>query len=143
MHVSGFEHAVARYDKHTPMLFDGEEYSFAARLYAHGFNLYAPPTGVSIVTVRDGCNAVAIFRHDLSYLRDSKTVPRVGCCRRQHTLARTGKESQVLAGELEHAILRTAQERASHLGDAERRRAAAEQCVHRDLIARSSHFELL
>jgi hypothetical protein len=35
---------VCRYDVHTPMLFDGEELSFAARLFTHGFNLYAPPT---------------------------------------------------------------------------------------------------
>lgn len=33
-----------RYDPHTPMLFDGEELSYAVRLFTHGFNLYAPPT---------------------------------------------------------------------------------------------------
>jgi hypothetical protein len=33
-----------RYDPHTPMLFDGEELSFAVRLFTHGYNLYAPPT---------------------------------------------------------------------------------------------------
>jgi hypothetical protein len=35
---------ICRYDVHTPMLFDGEELSYAARLFTHGFNLYAPPT---------------------------------------------------------------------------------------------------
>ena len=28
------------------MLFDGEEFSYAARLYTHGFNMYAPPTDI-------------------------------------------------------------------------------------------------
>jgi len=28
-----------RYDPHTPMLFDGEELSYAVRLYTHGYNL--------------------------------------------------------------------------------------------------------
>ena len=28
------------YDPHTPYLFDGEELSYAARLWTHGFDLY-------------------------------------------------------------------------------------------------------
>jgi hypothetical protein len=35
---------ICRYDPHTPMLFDGEELSYAVRLFTHGYNLYAPPT---------------------------------------------------------------------------------------------------
>ena len=36
--------ARVHYDCCTPMLFDGEEFSFTARLYTHGYDLYAPFT---------------------------------------------------------------------------------------------------
>jgi hypothetical protein len=47
---------VCRYDVHTPMLFDGEELSFAARLFTHGFNLYAPPTDTVYHAYETGVN---------------------------------------------------------------------------------------